>query len=594
MNLPITLGQLESAQLIRHLVEAEPAYAFRHTLTQEFAYESLLKNPRREIHRAVAQAYEKIYADRCADEFAAILAQHYAEAGDEEQALIYATRAGDVAARVYASTEAIAFYTQAIEIATRRAENTAQLTHLFTRRGRAHELTGDYARAVENYGEMQKLAQTRGDRVLELEALMLQTTAYAVGSGGVRNLDKAQEFSAQALALAQELGDRKAQARIYWNLLLIHRLRPGAALQAIEYGEKSLALARELNLTEQIAFALKDLGLAYFIAGKAPLARANLPESMALWRQLNNIPMLAEALGTSGLANALEGKLDEALRLDEEAYALNQSIGNRVGLALAGASLYIIHRERGELGQAIALAEETVAIGESMNYIGPNWTTLVDLGMTYDWLGDYARAKQCAQRALASIVRDAATHPLFPRALLASVALHQGDRAAAEEMLAPYAVGSFDEYAQRIPSPSLLIATVATFIELALEQDDANRALNISDNAIQFVQKMGLTIFRPVTMHLRAKALKRLNRAEEAYALLLDAHQQAESAQLRYRLPPILFTLIEVEKERGDETQARVWRDEARAHIRFLAEHLSPDLRESFLNTADVRKVTTA
>jgi predicted ATPase len=146
MNLPTTLDQLENAQLIRHLVEAEPAYTFRHTLTQESAYESLLKNPRREIHRAVAQAYETIYADRCADEFAAILAQHYAEAGYEERALIYATQAGDVAARVYANAEAIAFYTQAIEIATRRDEKTAALIHLFTRRGRAYELSGDYVR----------------------------------------------------------------------------------------------------------------------------------------------------------------------------------------------------------------------------------------------------------------------------------------------------------------------------------------------------------------------------------------------------------------------------------------------------------------
>ncbi len=593
MNLPITLDQLENAQLIRHLVEAEPAYTFRHTLTQEFAYESLLKNPRRDIHRAVAQAYEKIYADRCADEFAAILARHYAEAGDEERALAYATQAGDVASRVYANTEAIAFYTQAIEIAMRRAENTTQLIHLFTRRGRAHELAGDYARAVENYGEMQKLAQTRGDRALELEALMLQTTAHAVGTGGVRNLDQAQEFSSKALTLAQELGDRKAQARIYWNLLLIHRLRPGAVLQAIEYGEKSLALARELNLTEQIAFSLNDLRLAYFMAGKADLARANIPETIALWRQLNNLPMLADVLSVAGLSQIMEGKFDEALRLGEEAYTLNRSIDNRAGLATIGSLLYSVRRERGELSQAIAIAEEAIAIGESMNYVGPNWSALVDLGMTYDWLGDYPRATQCAQRALASISPDSFAHPLFPHAVLASVALHQGNRKAAEEWLAPFPIVSLDEYAQRVPFSLLYLATVATFVELALAQGNAHRAMTIADNASELRQKMDFTIFRPVLMHLRAKALRRLNRMEEAYALLLDARQQAASTQLHYRLLPILFTLIELENERGDEPQARVWRDEARPHIQFMAEHLPPDLRDSFLNTPDVRKVMT-
>jgi predicted ATPase len=133
MNLQTQLAQLETAQLVHHLAEEEPAYVFRHTLTQESAYDSLLKNQRREIHRTVAHAYEKIYADRCMDEFAAVLARHYAEAGDDEQALVYSTHAGDVAARIYANTEAIAFYTQALDIAKQRADNTAQLIYLYTR-----------------------------------------------------------------------------------------------------------------------------------------------------------------------------------------------------------------------------------------------------------------------------------------------------------------------------------------------------------------------------------------------------------------------------------------------------------------------------
>ena len=75
MNLAFTLDQLESAQLLRPLAEAETAYTFRHTLTQESAYDSLLHAQRRDMHRRVAQAYKTTYgAERCMDEFAAILA----------------------------------------------------------------------------------------------------------------------------------------------------------------------------------------------------------------------------------------------------------------------------------------------------------------------------------------------------------------------------------------------------------------------------------------------------------------------------------------------------------------------------------------
>ena len=181
MNLATQLTQLETAQLVRRVGEEEATYMFKHVLTQDAAYHSLLVKQRREIHRRVAQAYEAEYGNTCLDDYAGILAKHYLEAGDDKQALIYAMRAGDLAARVYANTEAIAFYSQALDATKRNSATTAQLIHLYAARGRAYELADDYVRAVENYREMQTFAQSRSDRALELESLMLQGTAYATG-----------------------------------------------------------------------------------------------------------------------------------------------------------------------------------------------------------------------------------------------------------------------------------------------------------------------------------------------------------------------------------------------------------------------------
>lgn len=589
MNLIAQLEQLENTQLVRHLTEEEPAYIFRHTLTQETAYDALLKNQRRVIHRAVAQAYEKVYADRCMDEFAAILARHYSEAGDEAQALVYSAHAGDVAARIYANTEAIAFYTQALNLAKKQTNNSSQLLSLYKCLGRVHELAENYPHALELYREIQALGQARGSRTLELEALMLQTTAHAVGTGGVRDLSKAQEISAQALALAEELDDRKAQARIYWNLLLINRFGNEGPAKAVEYGEKSLALARELGLTEQIALTLKDLGVAYVVTGRWKTAKANLAENLALWRQLNNTPLLSEVIiGASAYAFA-EGKLDEAIRLGEEAYSLNQSIGNRHGLSIGGSFLWYVYRERGQLQKAIATAETAIAIADELKIFGPPWGALVELAATFDWLGEYARAAEYAQRGMAQVIPNTPSYPIFPRAVLASVALHQGNTAAAGEWLAPFPSISFDESFQMNPAGGSQVANV--FVELALARGDANRALQIADEAIVFNRKIGRTISLPSFLHLQTKALRMLNRADEAYALLTDARQQAEAMQSRYQLLPILFSLVEMEIERGNAAQARLRRDEARTLIEFIADHTPPGLRESFLNKPEVRPV---
>jgi tetratricopeptide (TPR) repeat protein len=592
MNVPLTLDQLENAQLLRPLVEAEPAYAFRHTLTQESAYASLLKHQRREIHRAVAQAYEKIYGDRCTDEFAAILARHYSEAGDAEQTLVYAAHAGDAAARIYANTEAISFYTQALDLAKPRAENTPQLISLYTRLGRAYELSENYPRALELYHAMQTLAQTRSDRALELQALMLQATAYAVGTGGVRDLSKAQEISMQGLELAQALADRPAQARLYWILLLVNRFGNLGPAQAVEYGEKSLALARELGLTEQIAFTLNDLTSAYRGTGQFDLGYAIVPQVTALWRKLNNLPMLAEALMASSVSSLMQGQLDESIQQGVESYRLNASIGNRYGLSLTGGFLWYTYRELGQLQRAIELAEESTALAKEAKFYGPYWSTLVDLAATFDWLGDYGRAAEYAQRALSNLIPDSPAHPIFPSSVFASIALHQGDLAKSVEWLAPFIANSLDEYVRTyIPSGIQLFSTV---IELALAQKDAPRALAIADHTLALFSQLRLVIALPSILHSRARALRLLDRADEAYTLLIDARRQAEAMQSRYRLLPILFTLVEMETERGAAAQSERIRLQAHEVVDYIVGHLPAELLQSFLNLPDVRKVMNA
>jgi predicted ATPase len=49
-NLDTQLAQLETAQLVRRANDAEAAFQFKHTLTQETVYQSLLRAKRREIH----------------------------------------------------------------------------------------------------------------------------------------------------------------------------------------------------------------------------------------------------------------------------------------------------------------------------------------------------------------------------------------------------------------------------------------------------------------------------------------------------------------------------------------------------------------
>jgi tetratricopeptide (TPR) repeat protein len=92
---------------------AEPLYSFKHALTQDVVYASLLERRRRIFHAAVGAGLEELYADRI-DEVVELLAHHFDRAGDAERAVDYAIRAAEKAQRRWANVEALAHFEAAL------------------------------------------------------------------------------------------------------------------------------------------------------------------------------------------------------------------------------------------------------------------------------------------------------------------------------------------------------------------------------------------------------------------------------------------------------------------------------------------------
>ncbi len=110
------LAQLQRVDLVREknrLPELE--YMFKHSLTQEAAYNSLLMEQRREFHRRVGEALEGLFADRI-EQYLGLLAHHFEFAGDFAKAVGYLIQAGDRARLTDEHTEAIGYYQRAVKL----------------------------------------------------------------------------------------------------------------------------------------------------------------------------------------------------------------------------------------------------------------------------------------------------------------------------------------------------------------------------------------------------------------------------------------------------------------------------------------------
>lgn len=599
MTLDAQLDALEALGLVRVAqVEPELHYLFQHTLVQEVAYNSLLKADRQWVHRCVGETLERLYADQITGrELAPLLGHHFAEAGDNERALRYFSLAGDAALQVYANAEAIAHYSRALEIARlvfsspdSAGESTTMLTHLYTSRGRALELSACYDQAMNNYAEMEAVARQRSDQALELAALLAQLTLYITPDTEF-DFAKAHALSEQALALARQLGDGRAEARIYWDLMRLAHWT-GIPHKALEYGEQALALARQLDYREQLAFILHDIHRPYVATRQRRRAAETLDEATHLWRELNNLPMLADALASAADLYYDNGEYDRAFALAQEAVRISQSIGNQWGQAFGLAITGQVWLEQGEISRAMQAIEQAIDLSRAAGVVVLYLRLRILQAWIHELLGDHDAAFRLIHVAIADIKQAGLSAPYwtgFPLTVLAQLYLRQGNSADAEAVV-DRMMTELQIQDRHAPLWGWQVEA-----ELALARGNYDLALATLERAMVELGKNDTPVPLVTPLYLKGKALAGQGRRDAARETWTRALAEAETIGTRIRAWPILAALSQLEAECGHKTAAAEWNRRARQTIEYILGHIEqPALREAFCRLPDVRAVLDA
>jgi len=577
------LDTLERAGLIERTEEsAGPEYAFHHSLTQEAAYETILLRDRRALHLRVGTAMERLYANR-PEEFAPLLAHHFHQAGDHERTLRYARLAGDHAARLYANADAVTHYGAAIEAARQLADDNELLEHLYPRRGRALELSGRYDEAEENYEEMQARAEASGDRAAELQAMMSLTTLLTTPTPKF-DVTEGRRASHQTVALARELGDRDAESKALWNLMNLNVYGGGDNAEAVDVGERSLALARELDAREQVAFTLTDIWRVYTAVGDLAAARESLDEARSIWREVGNLPMLGETLASSATLSRLTGNDEDALALGREGRSVAESIGNLWGQSHASMSFFEVYLDRGELGTAIDMMRDAIDLGERAGLLAPQVRTRSTLAVTYAYLDDRESARETSRLSLDVATERLPSARAWALASIAEIHLLASELDEADAALADSNVELSSEPLRS--EASVLVPLVRG--RVANARGDHDRGVEIADAVLDRLHHAGIRPFTEDALLLKGRALAALERTSEAERALREARSAAEALRHHRILWEILVALGRLV---GDEERAQLQR-EARGFVEAITETLDSDLRASFLARSDVRRVT--
>jgi class 3 adenylate cyclase/tetratricopeptide (TPR) repeat protein len=589
VNIDRHLRLLLRIEMIREAARLpELEYKFSNPLTQEVAYQTILLKHRRTLHRRVGETLELLFPEQLT-ELAPLLAYHFTEADLADRAFYYHLSAGNAAARLFANLEAVDHFDKAHSLIDRTDINFDQLTSLYTGRSRALELLNRYEDSLENYEAMLDLAQKRGDKKLELAALMAQATIRSVPSQ-VFDPDISLQLSENALILAHELDEPSAEAKIHWNMLLRYMWGSFDFEQAVIHGEAARTIAEESSLDEEIAYILNDLATALMGIGKMNTSLEVMEEARDLLEEKNDLPLLALNLTNSGMIYFLTGKNEEANRYFDKAVEINGSIDNVWGLA--GVEFYrgYLYLLDGRMAQALDGFDRSIEHSR-------NAKTNAMLSVGY-----MAKATYClhvgavetgldlCQQALPLIEELWQWYAGYPWGMMSHLYLTAGDLEAAGNAL-ERSLAIFDLDVPPMPTFAAIDVRLAeAAFQLAIKRPE--QAIASADGLLAYLDRFNVVQHRVDAKLLKARASMGLDLHEESLHIVSEARSEAEEQGSRPILWKILLALADLEEQLGNLEKALAYHDQARAKAMEIAESINHmEHRSSFLKLPAVRKL---
>jgi class 3 adenylate cyclase/tetratricopeptide (TPR) repeat protein len=406
------LARLQAAEfLYEATLFPEVEYTFKHALTHEVAYGSVLGGRRRALHARIAEWIERLHADRLV-EHVEQLAHHTSRAQIWDKAAAYLDQAGTRARVRWANREAAAWYGQALEALEHLPGERAQLEAAIDIRialGYTLLPMGEFATIRRHMQEAEAGARALGDQPRLARALALLGEC----SRQFAEHAEAREIGERARALALSLGDAQNESLANFHLAINYRdqgeyrravellrrnrelmtagLTPGSAERGVagrgigtslahlawcsarlgHFDEATTIAAREVKDAEaagvptRFATACHALGSLQLFRGDAAAALAPLERGLESCRSFEVLFMFPWLAAATGLAQARSGRPAEGIALGAEGVARGDSLrlfsSQALRVAWVGEAYLLadrVQKAREMAGRALAMARD--------------------------------------------------------------------------------------------------------------------------------------------------------------------------------------------------------------------------------------------
>jgi class 3 adenylate cyclase/tetratricopeptide (TPR) repeat protein len=503
------LARLQAAEFLYETsLFPDLEYTFKHALTHEVAYGSLLHERRRALHARIGAAIEALYPDRV-EERVEQLAHHAVRGEVWQPAVNYLRRAGRRAITRSSFDEAVGHYRQAlaaVEHLPDCPERTAQAIDL--RLGLCNAL-----RPRRDVGEMVDLLR-------------------------------------EAEAFADTLGDQRRLGRIA-DLMALQYLRLGEITLGAESGHRALAAATALGDVALQVAARHRLAQVYYELGDYRRAIDLVRQDV---ENLQGKPVgashgeasLYAVYSRSWLARCLAavGEFVDGARVGEEALTLAQSANSAYSVANVSIHVGDLYFRRGDLDRAIRLLESGHAVCQASQILNFSPAYLSTLGCAYALAGRAAEAAGMLEGA-AQELRGTWIHREEWKTFVAEGYLLIGQSAKAVSL-----TESALEEARRCGALGAEAWALRLLGEIAAQTDppDAEQAESYYRQALTLAEELGM---RPLGAHCHlglGTLYQQLGRHDQAQTEITTAAEM-------YRAMEMPFWLAKAEAALGGATR---------------------------------------
>jgi tetratricopeptide (TPR) repeat protein/class 3 adenylate cyclase len=588
---------LKSAGIIQQIrVVPEPVYRFKHVLTQEVTYESLLEHQRKSLHLAVGRAIERCQLGSL-EEPLPLLAYHFSRAEAWHEAIEYGLQAAQRATELSQFADALDMLESVQSWLMRLPDEPARrdrIADLLLRQERLCETLGLRGRQVHLSGELIALLAPYGGSARLAEAYLRQGDVSTL----LKRFDAADRALATALRMSRERGDAALERNALRSIGLL-RWHQGRHVEALDITETALAIDRQREDDLAVAGDLSNLGTILLGLGEHQRALAALEEGLATPAVANDPIKRAYILHRIANAHRALGDVGRALECLEEANRSAQAHMLPIQRSFHLTSIAHIHLQEGRLSDSLRVYQEAVdlsrrarhadGLAQSLRMLsevlfgfGRDEEALPHLqeaALLFSQLED--REAETVMRQHIAVVLERCAHPDATVAWERVRALAQASSDAHGELAALEGIARTTRRAA--PSPEVVIRRFEDALALASKLGDERReaavrntlgilewergsypeALAHYEAALALVRKMDDRPHEGLTLNSIGVTLSRLCRYEEARTVLEEALAVNRQAGQRLLQAHTLTALGEIAQTIGRPDAAAAYFEES-------------------------------